>query len=210
MNGGLDFDTVSYLASSSAVDVNLQTGGTAGDANGDTYSSIERLLGTQFDDALRGSNGDNTLLGNGGNDYLEGGLGNDTLVGGAGTDSYGYNTTNGDADAINGFSTSGELIYILGGDTDFDTWAEVQAVGSDAAANVIFNFGGGNTLTIIGQNLADLDASDFDFSGVPPAAEMLDDSDAFASEPLSFDEIVAIHQEFAANSEALNVEDAFM
>jgi len=210
ISGGLDFDTVSYLASSSAVSVNLQTGGTVGDASGDTYTSIERVFGSQFDDAIVGSNGDNTLLGNGGNDYLEGGLGNDSLIGGAGVDSYGYDTTNGDADVINGFSTAGETIYILGGDPAFDTWAEVQAVGADAGANVIFNFGGGNTLTIVGQNLADLDAADFDFSGIPPAAEMLDDPDAFASEPLTFDEIMAIHQEFAANSDVLTIDDALM
>ena len=210
INGGLDFDTMSYLASTSAVGVDLQTSGFFGDANGDTYASIERVFGSQFDDYIIGSNGANTLQGNGGNDYLEGGLGNDSLFGGAGTDSYGYDTTNGDADVINGFSTAGELIYILGGDPAFDTWAEVQAVGTDAGANVIFDFGGGNTLTVVGQNLADLDAGDFDFTGPPPAAEILDDPGAYASEPLSFDEIMAIHQEFAAEFGAAPFHDALI
>ncbi|MEP3888887.1 MAG: calcium-binding protein [Hellea sp.] len=207
INGGLDFDTVSYLASTSAVGVDLQAGGFIGDANGDTYSSIERVFGSQHDDYIVGSNGANTLLGNGGSDYLEGGLGNDSLFGGAATDSFGYDTTNGDADVISDFSTAGEVIYILGGDTDFDTFAEVQAAGTDAGANVIFDFGGGNTLTIVGQNLADLNAGDFDFSGPPPAAEMLDDPGAYASEPLSFDQIVAIHQAFAADANEMQLDD---
>lgn len=210
INGGLDFDTVSYLASTAGVDVNLLSGGTGGDAAGDSYASVERVFGSQFVDTIIGDNGANTLLGNGGGDYLNGGLGNDSLFGGAGTDSYGYDTTNGDADVVNGFSTTGELIYILGGDTDFDTWAEIQAVGTDAGANAIFNFGGGNTLTIVGQNLSDLDAADFDFGGVPPAAELLDDPDAYASQPLTFDEIVAFHQEFVSNVDAAQVQDALL
>ncbi|MEP3891983.1 MAG: calcium-binding protein [Hellea sp.] len=199
MDGGADFDTVSYLASSSGVIVNLQTGGTGGDAAGDSYVSIERVLGTGQDDSIRGSDGDNTLLGNGGNDYLEGGLGTDTLIGGAGTDSYGYNTTNSGSDFINGFSTAGEIIYILGGDAAFDTFAEVMAAGSDAGSNAVFDFGGGNTLTIVGQNLADLDAGDFDFGGTPPAQTLID-IDNFAQEPLSFDEIVELHGSHASQT----------
>lgn len=205
MDGEADFDTVSYLASSSGVTVNLQTGGTGGDAAGDSYTSIERVFGTSQSDSITGSDGDNTLLGNGGNDYLEGGQGTDTLIGGAGTDSYGYNTVNSGSDFINGFSPVGEIIYILGGDTDFDTFAELMAVGSDAGANSVFDFGSGNTLTIVGQNLADLDASDFDFGGAPPA-QMPKKVDGFAQEPLSFDEIVELHATHAFEAEFTNSE----
>lgn len=182
-DGGADFDTVNYLAAAAGVTVNMATGGTGGEADGDTFTSIERVLGTGFDDSITGNADNNTLLGNGGNDYLAGGAGNDSLNGGAGVDSFGYNTGTDAADVISGFTTN-EVIYILGGDPAFDTWAEVQAVGSDAGANVIFDFGGGNTLTIVGQNLADLDASNFDFSGTPPAGEPLQDPDAFAGEPV--------------------------
>jgi len=169
MDGGADFDTVSYLASTSGVTVNLASGGTAGDAAGDSYTSIERVLGTSHDDRITGSTDDNVLLGNGGSDYLAGGAGTDTLLGGAGLDSFGYNTTSDGTDFISDFF-GGETIYILGGDPDFDSFAELQAVATDAGANMIFDFGGGNTLTIVGQNLVDLDAGDFDFSGSAPAA----------------------------------------
>ena len=179
--GATGIDTVSYLASSSGVTLNMETGGSSGDAAGDSYNSIERIFGSGHDDSLTGGNGDDTILGNGGADYLAGGAGNDSLNGGAGVDSFGYDTSSDAGDVISGFTTN-EVIYLLGGDPAFDTWAEVMAVGSDAAANVIFNFGGGNTLTIVGKNLADLDASNFDFSGTPPAGEPLSDPDAFAGD----------------------------
>ncbi|MEP3890878.1 MAG: cadherin-like domain-containing protein [Hellea sp.] len=185
VDGGADFDTVSYLASSSGVIVNLATGGTGGDAAGDSYTNIERILGTSFDDSITGSDGDDVLLGNGGSDFLTGGQGNDSLIGGAGTDSFGYNTDTDGADVISDFF-GGETIFILGGNPAFDSFAELQAVASDAGGNVIFDFGGGNSLTIVGRNIADISASDFDFSGTPPAGETLSeplsDPDAFAAD----------------------------
>ncbi|MDA8708690.1 hypothetical protein N9M10_04875, partial [Hellea sp.] len=42
---------------------------------------------------------------------------------------------------------------------------------TDAGANVRFDFGGGNSLTVIGRNIADLDAGDFDFGGTAPAGQ---------------------------------------
>ena len=104
----------------------------------------------------------NVLIGNGGDDFLAGGGGNDTLVGGAGVDSFGYNEVVDGADVISGF-TLNETIFLLGGVvTDF---ASLMALGTDAGANTIFDFGGGNTLTIVGHNLTDLDADNFDFGG---------------------------------------------
>ena len=179
-DGGADFDTVNYLPAAAGVTVNMLTGGTGGEAAGDTFTSIERVLGTGFDDTIVGNGDNNTLLGNGGDDFLQGGGGNDSLFGGAGADTFGYDVTSGDADVINQFTTN-EEIWIFGNDTSLDTWTELQAFGSDSGSNVIFNFGGGNTLTIIGQNLADLDASNFSFFG-GTAAEPLSDPDAFAAD----------------------------
>ncbi|MDA8708605.1 hypothetical protein N9M10_04505, partial [Hellea sp.] len=58
---------------------------------------------------------------------------------------------------------------------------------TDAGANVRFDFGGGNSLTIIGRNIADLDAGDFDFGGTAPAgqapaAAFALDNDIFAAD----------------------------
>lgn len=96
-NGGSGIDTVSYANAASGVradllfNVNIE-----GDANGDTFDSIENLTGSAFADDLRGDDGNNTLRGNGGEDNLNGQGGNDRLVakagagdiiGGAGIDS---------------------------------------------------------------------------------------------------------------------------
>ena len=201
-DGGTGTDTVSYLASSVGVTLNMQTGGTGGDAAGDSYVSIERIFGTGQNDSITGSNGNDVLLGNGGADYLAGGLGNDSLNGGAGVDSFGYNTASDAGDVINGFTTN-ETIYILGGDSNFDTFAELMAAASDAGANTVINFGGGNTLTIVGRNIAALSASNFDFSGTPPAGEAPSVSKLLVSEDLSLISDVAnepiIDQDLAAS-----------
>ena len=98
LNGGAGIDTAGYGGSSAGVNVNLgtlsfvfgsgfvQTGGTGtgGDAQGDTLSGFENLLGSNFADTLTGNTGANRLDGGAGADTLNGGGGNDTLVGGAG------------------------------------------------------------------------------------------------------------------------------
>lgn len=153
-----------------------------GDAAGDSFASIERIFGSGFDDNLIGDvNNNNVLIGNGGSDYLIGGQGNDTLIGGAGTDNFGYDTANDGADVINDFFGR-ETIFILGGDPNFDSFAELQAIASDAGSNVIFNFGGGNTLTIVGRNITDLSVDDFNFGGIPPTAVPPADPDTFAAD----------------------------
>ncbi|MEP3891412.1 MAG: hypothetical protein ABJN69_13215 [Hellea sp.] len=189
--GGDGIDTVSYLASSSGLVVNMSGAGivSTGDAAGDLFGSIERIFGSGFDDMLLGNAENNTLIGNGGADYLSGGGGNDSLNGGAGIDSFGYDETVDGADVIQGF-TLNETVFIYGGTvTDFAT---LRALGSDAGTNVIFDFGGGNTLTIVGRNLADLDAGNFDFSGMPPASEPLNDPDAFAADIVDIFDVDAL------------------
>ncbi|TGR74434.1 calcium-binding protein, partial [Mesorhizobium sp. M1C.F.Ca.ET.193.01.1.1] len=69
--GDTGTDTASYAASAVGVNVSLMTGlAQGGDAEGDTFSSIEGLLGSAQND---------TLEGDGGNNVLNGGAGIDTL-----------------------------------------------------------------------------------------------------------------------------------
>lgn len=110
--GGTGIDTVDYSASSLAVNVNLALGvGHGGDAEGDTLSAIENVVGTAFNDVLTGSNIANHLSGGSGNDILVGGLGSDVLAGGSGADSFVFKTAldsaPGHEDQITDFS-SGE------------------------------------------------------------------------------------------------------
>jgi serralysin len=95
-DGGTEFDAVSYETSTGALTVDLANAGlNTGDATGDTYSSIEFVIGGSGSDILRGStgaellrgmNGDDMLFGRSGNDTLDGGLGDDILFGGKGAD----------------------------------------------------------------------------------------------------------------------------
>jgi Ca2+-binding RTX toxin-like protein len=86
--GGDGFDTVSYASSNAGVSVNLLgTVGSFGDAEGDTYSSIEKLVGSSFGDSLRADDSGMVFDGGNGNDEIWGGAGLDVINGGAGDDS---------------------------------------------------------------------------------------------------------------------------
>ena len=70
---------------SAAISVNLSLGsGSGGDANGDSFSGIENVIGTANIDHIIGNGSANRLEGAAGDDTLEGGGGNDTLIGGTG------------------------------------------------------------------------------------------------------------------------------
>jgi Ca2+-binding RTX toxin-like protein len=82
--GGDGNDTVNYSAAPSAVTVNLQSGATGGAAAGNTYNSVEDIVGTAFNDSLTALSTGSTLDGGAGNDLLYGGNGSDTFVLGQG------------------------------------------------------------------------------------------------------------------------------
>jgi Ca2+-binding RTX toxin-like protein len=93
LDGGLGTDTASYAGATAGVTVTLATPGVAQNtinAGTDTLTSIENLLGSDFNDTLTGDAGANKLEGGLGNDTLNGGLGNDSLDGGLGTDTASY------------------------------------------------------------------------------------------------------------------------
>jgi Ca2+-binding RTX toxin-like protein len=85
--GDVGSDTASYRGSAQGVSVSLDISfGAFGDAEGDTFSSIENLTGSLFGDGLRGDAGANVLTGLDGDDTLDGGGGIDALHGDAGND----------------------------------------------------------------------------------------------------------------------------
>lgn len=121
--GGSGTDTASYSSSTAAVTVSLGAVlGVGGDAQGDSLTSIENLIGSNgYGDSLTGNANDNVLSGLGGNDTLNAGNGNDTIIGGMGADRIGVG---GGADVVV-FQTAAE-----GGDT----------VGGFSAADDVFQF----------------------------------------------------------------------
>jgi Ca2+-binding RTX toxin-like protein len=80
LNGGDGTDTASYLTAAAGLTVSLTTGSGTGDAQGDTFISIENLTGSGFTDTLVGDGNANVLNGGGGIDTLQGLLGDDTYV----------------------------------------------------------------------------------------------------------------------------------
>ena len=108
LDGGPGSDTASYQNSATAVLVRLHDARAVrlGDAEGDTLTGIEHLIGSPYNDILAGDGEDNVLRGGGGHDDLYGGpaggddemygdngddrifggRGNDTLTGGEGND----------------------------------------------------------------------------------------------------------------------------
>jgi Ca2+-binding RTX toxin-like protein len=137
--GGAGIDTASYAGSQAGVTVNLATGAASGgEAQGDTFSGIEQVLGSGSNDTLTGDGGANTLWGLAGDDVLTGGGGGDVLKGGAGNDSFVYTALSDSAvsgigkDTIRDFST-GDRIDLSGIDAD----------GNSANGDTAFSFGTG-------------------------------------------------------------------
>ena len=112
--GGAGIDTASYAGAGTAVLASLiNAAANAGAAAGDSYVSIENLLGSAHGDKLVGDGGANRIDGAGGNDHLFGGGGADVLVGGAGKD-----TINGGAgkDQLFGQAGADRLVGAFGHD----------------------------------------------------------------------------------------------
>jgi hypothetical protein len=161
LNGGNGVDTASYIDANSAVVVNLSAGTSSGGGGSDTFSSIENLIGSEFNDTLTGSNsggssngsnylyggaGNDTISGLGGDDFLVGGLGNDTLIGGDGHDTFIWEKGGlGGTDTISDFTRTGansdvlDLSQLLSG---------VTQTGTALDDYLSFNFGSTTTINI--------------------------------------------------------------
>ncbi|MBP1860794.1 calcium-binding protein [Rhizobium herbae] len=96
--GGSGFDTAYYMFATKGVTASLaNTSINTNDARGDTYSSIEGLVGSAHADRLYGNESINWIVGDAGNDIINGAgggdklygdVGADDLIGGAGKDSF--------------------------------------------------------------------------------------------------------------------------
>lgn len=124
---GLDgSDSVDYSASMGAVRVDLVAGtGSAGDATGDSYISVENIIGT--DDAaardyIWGNSADNHIQGMDGHDLLEGGGGADIIDGGAGWDYARYTRSD------EGIQINLETGVHTGGDAAGDALIDIEAI----------------------------------------------------------------------------------
>jgi Ca2+-binding RTX toxin-like protein len=142
INGGDGTDTVSYqnapggsgpFGPNTGVYVRLDTGtGNFSDASGDTFSSVENVIGSNYDDTIYGNDANNVLHGLAGDDMIHGGAGADTMDGGTGVDILDY--------LNNPASPTGVTVNLLNN----------TASGGHAQGDTILNFEG-----VQGTNLSD-------------------------------------------------------
>jgi serralysin len=158
--GGDGRDIADYSTAAIGVTANLANVATPAsapvtDAKGDTFTSVEDLAGSAFNDRLTGNDDANALWGNGGNDILNGGLGSDTLNGGIGADTFVFNGGN---DIVEDFVDNIDTIAIaralFGSPTV--TIAEALAFAAVEAGDIVFRFNGTESFTLTG--LADINA----------------------------------------------------
>jgi serralysin len=113
LDGEAGFDYARYMGAASGVTVSLASPAVnTGDAAGDTFASIEGLVGSDFNDVLIGDAAGNALWGIGGNDILRGGAGSDSLWGGDGSDTFDFDA--GTDSAVGAEDTIGD--FVRGGD----------------------------------------------------------------------------------------------
>ncbi len=74
-DGGKGEDTVSYASSETGVTVNM----TNPDGDADSFTNIEKILGSDHDDVITGDSSDNIIEGGEGADQIDGAGGDDTL-----------------------------------------------------------------------------------------------------------------------------------
>lgn len=125
------------------------------------------LTGTAGDDILNGNGGRDVLRGGEGNDVLSGGAGRDRLDGFVGDDTFIFNTGDGD-DTIANFELLGDDDTIQLGVDGIDSLEDFLATQSaeftsGQAITAVFDFGGGDSLTITLDSVDSLTADDFVF-----------------------------------------------
>ncbi|WP_420103377.1 cadherin domain-containing protein, partial [Bosea sp. (in: a-proteobacteria)] len=156
--GGADIDTAVYSHSSAGVTVDLGAGtGQNGEAQGDTLSGIENVIGSDYADTLTGDGGANRLVGGAGDDSLTGGGGNDTLIGGAGADFM----SGGAGDDVFESEGAGNGQDTIQGGAGFDTVkftdsGSVVLTGLSGIEDLDFRNGSANSATIDAATLTSL------------------------------------------------------
>lgn len=162
LNGGangMGGDTLSYASSGAGVYIDLDLNfagdnvGGISDANGDTISNFENIIGSDYDDFLVGDGMVNTIHGGAGADFPQGFGGADQHYGEAGNDTLALNSDY-DASGIlfDGGADNDTLLFLdfagLGVDRRDDYIVDVEALRFFAAGKIV------NDLQINGSQLA--------------------------------------------------------
>ena len=113
-------------------------------------SGNDLLIGLGGGDFLNGVTGTDRLNGGSGNDVLLGGQGNDTLTGGAGQDDFVFDFGSFGQDRITDFKHGQDHLLLLGMNTSLTVRQLVNQFASVVGSDVVFDFGSGETMTLVG------------------------------------------------------------
>lgn len=149
VNGGAGFDRVRYDRNGyTNISVDLQAGFATGLWNGAAFR--HSLTSIEF---IRGSFGDDTIRGSAANERFESRGGNDLFV------------YIGGQDVISDFAGgSGASDRIDVSEMSVSSFAQLQSLMTQAGANTVITFSGGNTLTLNNVTIGNLAADDFVFA----------------------------------------------
>ncbi len=153
-NANVGVNTIDYSALG-AVNVNLSNGIIrTGNGAINTLVNVENVTGSPLGDQITGDLHANRLAG---------GHGADTLTGGGGDDRFVFALGDG-ADTVTDFAAGIHTDDRIDLTAFHATFANVLAHASQSGANTVFNFGGGDTLTL--QNVVKTALSAEDFAGL--------------------------------------------
>jgi len=149
---GTGNDTVRAGGGSDTVEAGGGNDKIFGEAGGDTLdggNGDDTITGGGGHDEIQGGAGDDRLVGNGGNDRLDGGSGDDILTGGAKRDTFVYAEG---SDVITDFRNNRDTIELDASDLGISglTVDEVLDLAEVIGGDTVFDFGGGNVLTLSG------------------------------------------------------------
>jgi Ca2+-binding RTX toxin-like protein len=161
LDGAAGWDTANYNEYTTTAGVTASLDNpliNTGEAAGDTYSSVEYLIGTKFIDVLIGNSGVNriegldgsdalyglagadTLEGGGGIDFLEGGLGGDVLKGGGEFDFAMY------AFATAGVTANLKNYLLNAGEAAGDYFDSIEGIGGSNFNDILTGDGSNNVI----------------------------------------------------------------
>ena len=128
--------------------------------NGD--AGRDSIFAGEGNDQINGGSDVDFIFGGAGNDVIDGGTGNDQLRGQDGSDVFVFNLGNGN-DIVHDFIQGVDTLSLLQGSA-FDSFAEIMAATSQSGNNALINLTGGNFITLVNIDIADLTAADFGLS----------------------------------------------
>ena len=178
LNGGAGSDFAYYASSLTGLTIDLgNPNNSTGEAAGDSYNSIENIMGSRFDDFiygdandnfLRGLAGDDQIFGGDGNDFLRGDTGSDVLDGGAGFD-WAYYATSTAAVTVD-LSTGAAS----GGHATGDSFVSIERVFGSVFGDSITGDSGNNYLRGFTGNDTIIGGAGIDFLQGDAGADVLD------------------------------------